>query len=45
VGEDQEGLFIKPLMAMGPTVKQSTKMTSEGASEYYWSMLIEPLQQ
>jgi hypothetical protein len=44
VDEDQEGLFIKPLMAMGPTVKQSTKMTSEGASEYYWSLFIEPLQ-
>jgi hypothetical protein len=44
MGEDQEGLFIKPLMAMGPAVKQSTKMTSEGAGEYYWSLFIEPLQ-
>jgi hypothetical protein len=44
VGEDQEGLFVKPLMAMGSTVNQSKKMTSEGASEYYWSLFIEPLQ-
>jgi hypothetical protein len=44
VDEDEEGLFIKPLMAMNRCVERSSRLTCEGASEYYWSMFIEPLQ-
>jgi TIR domain len=44
VYEDEEGLFIKPFMAMNRLVEKCARLTSEGASEYYWSIFIEPLQ-
>jgi hypothetical protein len=44
VDEDEEGLCIKPLLAVNRLGEKSSRLTSEGASEYYWAIFIEPLQ-
>jgi hypothetical protein len=48
VEEDEQSLFLKPagmrMWALGGQ-KQRDHLTFEGAGEYYWEMLMEPLQQ
>ena len=47
VEADEQTLFLKPMgmrMWMSGGQKQSDHLTFEGAGEYYWAMLIEPLQ-
>jgi hypothetical protein len=47
VESDEQSLFLKPssvsMMTMGRR-DQDAHLTFEGAAEYYWAMLIEPLQ-
>lgn len=47
VEADEQSLFLKPMgmrMWVSGGQKQSEHLTFEGAAEYYWGMLIEPLQ-
>lgn len=43
VDADDQMLFLKPMM-MGYHGHENAKLTFEGAAEYFWSRLIEPLQ-
>jgi hypothetical protein len=48
VENDEQSLFLKPMgmrMWTSGGQKQNDHLTFEGAAEYYWEMLIEPLQQ
>ena len=40
---DDQGLYFQGL-GVGAHGQRETRLTAEGASEYYWSLLIEPLQ-
>jgi hypothetical protein len=47
VEADEQSLFLKPTgmrMWMPGGQKQRDHLTFEGAAEYYWEMLMEPLQ-
>jgi hypothetical protein len=45
VEADEQSLFLRPLgMSVHMTGGRDVCWTMEGASEYYWSMFIEPLQ-
>lgn len=45
VEADEQSLFLKPMgMQMLGRQDQNDHLTFEGAAEYYWAMLIEPLQ-
>ena len=41
---DDQGMFLRALGFGHMGSAREQKLTFEGASEYYWSMLIEPLQ-
>lgn len=43
VDDDGYSLFLKPLLA-AVRGRADTQLTHEGGAEYFWSMLIEPLQ-
>ncbi|CAJ3963452.1 toll/interleukin-1 receptor domain-containing protein [Burkholderia pseudomallei] len=42
VNEDSQTLYLKPMMNMARGV--SDKLSDTGAAEYFWSMLMEPIQ-
>ena len=45
VQEDDHNLYLKPLMNMGYSrQKGNNRLSQQGAAEYYWSTLIDPLQ-
>ena len=45
VGCDSQSLFLSPLgLPHTQTVDNRTKLTFEGAAEYYWELLLRPLQ-
>jgi hypothetical protein len=47
VQADEQSLFLKPTgmrMLVSGREKQRDHLTFEGAAEYYWEMLMEPLQ-
>jgi hypothetical protein len=47
VEADEQSLFLKPMgmrMWVSGGQKRNDHLTFEGAAEYYWTMLIEPLQ-
>jgi TIR domain len=45
VDDDGYSLFLKPMgIAMPGRAAGNKQLTNEGGAEYYWSMLIEPLQ-
>ncbi len=45
VAADDQMLFLKPLGMARFQQEHDAKLTPEGAAEFYWSLLIEPLQQ
>jgi hypothetical protein len=44
VGNDDQSLFFKPLGMAQLGRNERKNLTFEGASEYYWSLFVEPLQ-
>lgn len=44
VENDDQSLYLKPMGMPAGTARSEAHLTPEGASEYYWSMLIGPLQ-
>ena len=45
VETSEQSLFLKPMgMAMLGKINQGSHLSHEGAAEYYWSLLVEPLQ-
>jgi hypothetical protein len=45
VESDDQGLYLKTMMNFGSsTLRDDAQLTFEGASEYYWSRLIDRLQ-
>ncbi len=44
VEDDEHTLYLKPMgfQLMGRTVDK--QLTNQGGAEYYWSLLIQPLQ-
>lgn len=46
VDADDQAMFLRPLgMALRPVGDERAKLSQEGASEFYWAMLIERLQE
>lgn len=43
VEADDQAMFLKS-MGMSFSARQEGKLSQEGAAEFYWSLLIEPLQ-
>ena len=45
VGYDDQALFLSPLgFPHSQTVNNDSKLTFEGAAEYYWELMLKPLQ-
>lgn len=44
VGHDDQNMHLKPFGMQFHGGDREAHLTAEGASEYYWSMLIQPLQ-
>ena len=44
VESTDQGMYMKALVMPSFRQVDSKRMTQEGASEYYWSLLVEPLQ-
>lgn len=44
IEHDEQHLYLKPMGMWLTGGERETQLSAEGAAEYYWSMLIEPLQ-
>lgn len=44
VEHDDQNMYLKPLGMQFHTTNREAHLTAEGASEFYWSLLIQPLQ-
>jgi len=44
VEHDEQHLYLKPMGIWSMGGERETQLSAEGAAEYFWSMLIEPLQ-
>ncbi len=44
IEHDEQHLYLKPMGMWLTGGEHETQLSAEGAAEYYWSMLIEPLQ-
>lgn len=45
VGNDDQKLYLSPMGMPFGGLREDSHLSEEGAAEYYWSLLIEPLQE